>query len=39
MRNSEIELLDRWGQDHPCERLLDVGTCKCTESFVCMCTI
>ena len=25
MRNNERELLDRWGQDHPCERLLDVG--------------
>lgn len=25
MRNSEHELLDRWSQDHPCERLLDIG--------------
>ena len=25
MRNSEHELLEVWGQDHPCERLLDIG--------------
>ena len=25
MRNSERELLDSWVQEHPCERLIDIG--------------
>ena len=25
MRNSEKELFEYWGQDHPCERLLEIG--------------
>jgi transcription factor CP2-like protein len=29
MRNNECELLDRWGQDHPCERLLDIDRRGC----------
>ena len=25
MRNSEQDLFERWGQEHPCERLLEIG--------------
>ena len=25
MRNNERELLDSWVQEHPCERLIDIG--------------
>lgn len=31
MRNNERELLDSWIQEHPCERLLDIGT-VCTQT-------